>query len=1301
MEKRVDKSLFSLKNIACLLLTMCIILSNSSLPFVQAAGQLQIDIGRVSGEPGSIVTVPVTFSNVPATGIYALSLNLNFDSTKISVVSVEPGSLVEDPDDFALFTNNEHGFTSLSFMAPADRSRIVDKDGVFAAIKFKISEANPVGEVYDISVNYSRTSFYSTGTEEIKNVLYNDGAILVGSNLSAEIGSISGKPGDTVNVPIKFYNVPASGIYTLSFRVGYDKNKLSVVGVEPGALIEDPRDMNYYTMTSSGLTTITFEAPADETRKIRNDGVFAILKFKISDTALDGEVYKISTVLANTFFYSTGVNEIKNVVYNDGTIRIGTDMKVGIGSAAAGAGSTISVPITFDNVPQIGIYALSLRVNYDPEKINVEGIYSGELIEDSNDFNSYYNNIHGFASMTFEAPADESRRINKNGVFAIVNFKVNDSAKAGEVYQITTNSAYTSFYYSGTDEIKNVIYSNGKIEVTNIVTPTNTPTFTPIVTITPTKTPIPTPTETVTPTKTPTTTPTVTATPTKTPTTTPTVTATPTKTPTTTPTVTATPTKTPTTTPTITATPTKTPTPTPTVTATPTKTPTPTPTVTATPTKTPTPTPTVTATPTKTPTPTPTVTATPTKTPTPTPTVTATPTKTPTPTPTVTTTPTKTPTPTPTLWPIGTPMNVKVGSVNAEKGKDSQVEVPVYFENVPEVGIYVCSLFIKFDETKLKVVEVKPQELIEDKSDFASHFDNTNINRFNSGFVSMSFMGPADDSRRINKDGVIARIVFELLDPKVGDVYWLLNYKDSSGVYAYGAKEITNVKYIDGKITILEAPTPTVTATPTKTPTPTPTVTTTPTKTPTPTVTATPTKTPTPTPTVTATPTKTPTPTPTVTATPTKTPTPTPTVTTTPTKTPTPTPTVTTTPTKTPTPTPTVTATPTKTPTPTPTVTATPTKTPTPTPTVTATPTKTPTPTPTVTATPTKTPTPTPTVTATPTKTPTPTPTVTATTTNTPTPTPTVTPTPTKTPTSTPTVTATPTVAPTDSATPTPTPTAEPTGNTTSTPKPTSSSGGGSGGGAGGGSGGGSGAGGGSKATPTPTVTVTPKPVTPTPVPTVIEPTPEIPGVDVPVYSHTAYLKGYPDGLFLPENNITRAEAATILAKLSGIDTTYVNDRISYPDVKETHWALWAIKYCTDKGYFKGYPDGTFKPDQRITRAEFATIVYHFLGIKDETIVSYKFEDVKGHWAQLYIEKLVELNCISGYPDGTFRPQASIKRCESVALLNRALKRGPLNGASQVFPDVPETHWAFKDIAEGALDHKYIMNGDNEIIHVD
>ena len=330
------------------------------------------------------------------------------------------------------------------------------------------------------------------------------------------------------------------------------------------------------------------------------------------------------------------------------------------------------------------------------------------------------------------------------------------------------------------------------------------------------------------------------------------------------------------------------------------------------------------------------------------------------------------------------------------------------------------------------------------------------------------------------------------------------------------------------------------------------------------------------------------------------------------------------------------------------------------------------------------------------------TPTATATVNVTPTPKPTVSVTPTATvsitPTPKPTVSVTPTPTATVSVTPTPKPTVSvtptPTAAVSEKPAPTSNNGGGSNGGGGGGGGGG-----GAKKTSTPTPTLTPTTsVTPTPVPTVVEPTPEVPGLNV--QSHTAYLKGYPDGSFLPENNITRAEAATILAKLSGADITYVNDKISFPDVNETHWALWAIKYSTDKGYFVGYTDGTFKPDQRITRAEFATIVYKFLGIDDKNINNYKFEDVKGHWAQVYIEKLSELKYISGYPDGTFQPQSSIKRCESVALLNRALKRGPLYGSAQIFPDVPETHWAFKDIAEGAFDHSYIMEGDIERLYV-
>jgi len=118
--------------------------------------------------------------------------------------------------------------------------------------------------------------------------------------------------------------------------------------------------------------------------------------------------------------------------------------------------------------------------------------------------------------------------------------------------------------------------------------------------------------------------------------------------------------------------------------------------------------------------------------------------------------------------------------------------------------------------------------------------------------------------------------------------------------------------------------------------------------------------------------------------------------------------------------------------------------------------------------------------------------------------------------------------------------------------------------------------------------------------------------------------------------------------------------------------------FVSYKKLFTGYPDGSFKPNQNITRAEFS--------LKEEKIEKSKFGDTKGHWAQQFIEQLSDLGYINGYPDGTFKPNNNIKRSESVALINRAMGRGPLHGAPQVFEDVPQTHWAFKDIEEQLLE---------------
>lgn len=206
--------------------------------------------------------------------------------------------------------------------------------------------------------------------------------------------------------------------------------------------------------------------------------------------------------------------------------------------------------------------------------------------------------------------------------------------------------------------------------------------------------------------------------------------------------------------------------------------------------------------------------------------------------------------------------------------------------------------------------------------------------------------------------------------------------------------------------------------------------------------------------------------------------------------------------------------------------------------------------------------------------------------------------------------------------------------------------------------------------------------------------------------THYAYLSGYPGGLFKPENNITRAEAAVIFAKLSGAapDTVSGNISVSFTDVSEKHWATWAIKYVASEELFSGYTDGTFQPDKVITRAEFATVVAKYLKkngmIEDKTYNTSTLKDIDGHWAKDNIKLLVGEGYIKGYPDDTFKPNASIKRAESVALINRALKRGPLNNAALDFVDVPVNHWAYRDIAEGVINHTYKIdeNGNEELL---
>ena len=172
---------------------------------------------------------------------------------------------------------------------------------------------------------------------------------------------------------------------------------------------------------------------------------------------------------------------------------------------------------------------------------------------------------------------------------------------------------------------------------------------------------------------------------------------------------------------------------------------------------------------------------------------------------------------------------------------------------------------------------------------------------------------------------------------------------------------------------------------------------------------------------------------------------------------------------------------------------------------------------------------------------------------------------------------------------------------------------------------------------------------------------PEAPTEDVPALlnaaDHDAYLQGYPDGTVRPENSITRAEVAAIFYRLLTDEAraSLESSDSGFSDVKPGDWYNTAVATMVQAGVITGYGDGTFRPNAPITRGEFAAIATRFLS--DPYSLDDPFYDTEGHWAEVYINRAYELGWISGYTGGAFRPDKSITRAEVSAIVNRMLER--------------------------------------------
>ena len=194
---------------------------------------------------------------------------------------------------------------------------------------------------------------------------------------------------------------------------------------------------------------------------------------------------------------------------------------------------------------------------------------------------------------------------------------------------------------------------------------------------------------------------------------------------------------------------------------------------------------------------------------------------------------------------------------------------------------------------------------------------------------------------------------------------------------------------------------------------------------------------------------------------------------------------------------------------------------------------------------------------------------------------------------------------------------------------------------------------------------------------------------------HYAYIIGYNDGLVHPEANITRAEVATIFFRLLDDATReqYLTKENSFADVEQGMWFNTAVSTMAAMGIVNGYPDGNFYPNEFITRAEFAAIAARFDTNGNTTGAS--FDDIYGHWAQKEINVAYNNGWILGYEDGTFKPDQYITRAEAMALVNRVLQRVPehkddLLDDMVTWPDnMDTTKWYYLAVQEATNSHDY------------
>lgn len=226
------------------------------------------------------------------------------------------------------------------------------------------------------------------------------------------------------------------------------------------------------------------------------------------------------------------------------------------------------------------------------------------------------------------------------------------------------------------------------------------------------------------------------------------------------------------------------------------------------------------------------------------------------------------------------------------------------------------------------------------------------------------------------------------------------------------------------------------------------------------------------------------------------------------------------------------------------------------------------------------------------------------------------------------------------------------------------------------------------------------KPTTPTTIDNTRRYTKDIFGNEHP--THIGYINGYPDGSVRPDGQITREESAAILYRIKNkeYDAPFATSGDVFPDVSIGRWSVLEIEYMANDGVITGYPDSEFKPENNLTRAEFAALICRFANLETDDVENVFPDLADTHWAYDDVIALYSNGFIDGYEDGTFRPENEITRAEVMKVINKLLGRNPSEDYVKSlnfnpFNDLDENSWHYVTVLEATITHNYYLDDDD------